>query len=319
MKQFLAINHHANACKGSQIFANHLINYTYFKLLANADEADFPAIIAFYKVFVENWNEGYIKWRSAFNASMGATRTIKNLNKELIGEKAPTWVGKIWGIYREGSVNAIKLIPHGRSDMIKGPYFSRLTGMNTLITAIGTDSLLADLKLDLQTFAARYDAGIKAQLKAQKLLADLSKEQEVLRLSTTSAMLGVEGKLTDKYFMTPERVDDFFDIAAMRRRNARSITEDGFQIMLLPVEIKLLQIRYDGTEIWKAENPGMCDICLFFSNNSDESEIPEVKYIVSAGQSITIDLKQIPSDQRFVYAANLSTEKDGTVIIYLSA
>ncbi len=319
MKQFLAINHHANACKGSQIFANHLINYTYFKLLANAAEADFPAIIAFYKVFVDIWNEGYIKYRAAFNASMGATRVIQNLNKELVGEKAPTWVVKIWGIYREGSVDAIRLIPHGRGELIKGPYFQRLSAMNTLIEAIGDDNQLADLKLDLQTFAARYDAGIKAQLKAQKLMSDLSKEQEVLRLSTTSAMLGVEGKLTDKYYMTPDRVDGFFDIGAMRRRNAKSITPDGFQIMLLPVEIKLLQLRYDGTEIWKAENPGMCDICLFFSNNSDESEIPEVKYIVSAGQSITIDLKQIPSDQRFVYAANLSREKDGMLIIYLSA
>jgi len=318
MKQFFAINHHANASKGSQLFANHLINFTYNRLLALGLDPDIALIIAFFDPYVDTWNTGYLGWHAAAHASMGATLAMNNLNDDLVKNKAPEWVGKIWGVYPEGSVKAQSLIPHARHELITGPNDIRKAGMGTLITGIGTDLALATVKTGMTNFLATYSAGITSQAAAVKLMGDLSKSQELLRLTTTEAMLKVESMLITKYFQTPENVDSFFDVAAMRRRNGKKITDDGYQFMLLPDEIKLLEARFTGKEKWLVEDTGTTDGCIFFSKSMEIGSIPEVKYEYTAGNSIIIDLSQVPIDQRFAFAANYSHTTDGEYRITLA-
>ncbi len=318
MKQYFAINRHDNLSKGSLLFGNHLFNYCYSKLIANDVDPEIAAMAAFLLVQLSDWNEGYAAWRAAALASMGATRSMKLLNKQLMTEKAPAWIVKIWSFYPEGSEKAVALIPHGRQDLITGPNLNHKVGMETLIAAIGSDTNLAALKTEMQTFVDSYVDAMLNQSKAQKLLKDLSKAQELLRVDTAEAMLCVEGSLIKKYYKTSNLVDDFFDVSAMRRRHGKKITDDGYQVFLLPDEIKLLETRFTGTEKWIAENLGTEPACLFFSKTMDASEIPQVKYEIPVGGSVPIDLSQVPSNERFVYAANLSSENDAQIKIRLS-
>jgi hypothetical protein len=311
MKQMLAKNHHRNACRGNQKFANHLANYLYNKLLADTGDPEIASIITFYLVYLTAWNEGYVKWRNALNFQMSTTDEMEILDNTLIKTKAPEWVGKIWGVYAQGTPKATALLPHGRQAIITGSYQDKISGMNTLIQGIGTDSDLLAVKTDLQSFVGTYTTTFQQHEAAMKDYKDLAKDQELLRLQVTAAMLRCEGSLTEKYWESPEKVDLYFDISAMRRRQSESKPEDPLLIELLPSEIKLIDVDYNFEEILQFTNTGIKDACVFFGNTSTITEIPDNKTVISTGQTVKIDLSTLPHDMRFAYAANLSAEDAG--------
>jgi hypothetical protein len=311
MEQFLAHNSHETACRGSQKFANHLINYLHNKLLANQDDPEILLIITFYSLYLNGWNTAYSQWRAAINFEMSTTQEMNILDKNLIEEKAPEWQGKIYSVYYEGTSNATALFPHGRQALIAGKPEEKIAGMNTLINGIGNDADLQVVKADLQTFVNLYTIKSQQHQAAMKNWKDLSKDQERLRLLTTAAMHGCEGKLTGVYWQTPEKVDLFFDIAAMRRRNSHSAKDAPLLIKLLPSEIKLIDIDYTFNDIWEVTNNGIKEACVFFGNTSNIIEIPKKKTVIDPNMSVKINLSSLASDMRFAYAANLSKEDMG--------
>jgi hypothetical protein len=311
MKQFLANNSHRSACKGSQKFANHLANYLYNKLLADTGDPEIAAIITFYLVYLNAWNESYVKWHNALNFQMSTTDQMEILDDILIKTKAPEWAGKIWGVYFQGTPKATALLPHGRKALITGSALDKIAGMNTLIAGIGTDSSLAAVKTDLETFVATYTSTSQQHQAAMKDYKELSKDQEQLRLTTTAAMLRCEGSLTEKYWETSEKVDLFFDISAMRRRQGESQPGAPLLIELLPSEIKLIDIDYTFKDIWEVTNNSDKDACVFFGKTSTITTIPDIKFVIPAGGSLQIDLSTLADDMRFAYAANLSNEDEG--------
>ncbi len=311
MRQLLAINRHKNACKGSQKFANHLINYLYNKLLANQGDADIDEIISFYIVYLQDWNENYVKWRDALNFQMSTTDEMEILDETLIKTKAPEWVGKIWGIYPQGTPKATALLPHGRKPLITGSAIDKIAGMNTLIEGIGIDASLSAVKIDITAFLTTYTGTSQQHQAAMKDLKDRSKDQGKLRLKTTAAMQRCEGSLTVKFWEDTEKVDMFFDISSMRKRHSKT-GKNGPQIFpLLPAELKLINIDYTFKDIWEVTNNGDKDACVFFGKTSTIVEIPDNKIVIPAGESVQIDLSTLASDMRFAYAANLSAEDDG--------
>lgn len=317
MKQLLAINRHNNACKGSQKFANHLINYLYNKLLANAGETDIDDIIAFYIIYLQDWNENYVKWRDALNFQMSTTDQMEILDNTLIKTKAPEWIGKIWGVYAQGTPKATALLPHGRKAFTTGSAINRIAGMNTLITGIGTDASLAAVKTDITNFVTTYTGTSQQHQAAMKDLKDRSKNQEKLRLKTTSAMLRCEGSLTVKFWEDAEKVDLFYDISSMRQRHSKTNQNAPLSVPLLPREVKLINIDYTFKDIWEVYNNGDKDACVFFGRSSSIFDIPDNKIVIPAGESVQIDLSTLAYDMRFAYAANLSAEDDGELVFVL--
>jgi hypothetical protein len=317
MKQFLAINHHENACVGSQKFANHLINYLYNKMLANAGDVDIDKLIQFYLVYLTNWNEAYVNWRDSLNFQMSTTAEMELLDIELTDTKAPEWVVKIWSIYAQGTPKATALLPHARKPIITGSAIEKISGMNTLIKGIGTDLSLKLVKDDITAFVTNYTTKSQQHAAAMKTHKDLSKDQEALRLITTAAMLHCEGGLTEKYWQTPEKVDLYFDISAMRRRQSSTTKDDAYPVELLPSEIKLIGLDYTFKDIWEVANDGEKDACIFFGKTSTITVIPAIKFVIPAGGSLQIDLSTLDAEMRFAYAANLSAEDEGTMTIVL--
>jgi hypothetical protein len=315
MKQKFALNQHANACKGNQKFANHLINYCYNKLLANEVDPQIAAIIAVYVLYVKDWNEGYVKWHDALNYQMSTTDEMEALDFELINTKAPLWVGKIWGVYPQGTPKATALLPHQRKPLITGSYQDKISGMNTLITGIGTDADLAAVKTDLETFVANYTETFQKHQAALEAYGTRAKDQEQLRLKATGAMLFCEGSLIAKYWKDPLKVDLFFDVEEMRNHKGKPKPKAPIEVLLDKSEIKLIDIDYTFKNIWEVTNDGTEDGCVFFGNTPTIIAIPEYKYTIVAGETLKIDLSVLPHDQRFAYAGNLSAAVAGKLTI----
>ena len=315
MKQYFAINHHDNISKGSQRFAHHLINYHYNKLLVKSGNPKINEIIQYYQPFVNTWNNSFIFWRSAFNTEMGSTTALNNCIDALTHVKAPKWVINVYNIYPEGSEKAKVIFPHKRKALITGTVLERITAIKTFIKLIENDVNLSTTCTDAKDFLLLFEPIFQNHEKAKGKLTELSKNQEILRISTTTAMLTNEGSLITIYSATPNMVDLFFDVSAMRQRQSKKKNKSGSVIQLMPSELKLIDIRFIGNEIWKVTNKGEKDACLFFAASNDILTIPPEQFVIHPGDSMQIDLSTISADQRFAYVANLSNEDSGMLNI----
>ncbi|MEI6854342.1 MAG: hypothetical protein WCL06_15955 [Bacteroidota bacterium] len=315
MAIYFGKNHHANVTKNNLSLANHLINYTFNKLLGEAGDEDIDALILKYTTVVKDWNHGFTAWRSAFDAQVAATVEMRHLLEILIQTKAPDWVVKVWNVYPEGSVKAKLLVPHARKPFITGSVLDKITGISTFIEKLTGEAALAAVKTDAETFLTDLTAMNVKHNKAKKALSDCSKKQNLLRISGTNALLGIEGALIAKYCETPELVDNYFAVTAMRRHDKKKLKSDGYTVFLLPDEIKLLELHFIGKEIWEVTNNGDFEACIFFGNTSTITTIPATKMVILQGESLQIDLSTLSDDMRFAYAANMSDETEGELNI----
>jgi hypothetical protein len=239
------------------------------------------------------------------------------MSEMLTKVKAPLWVGKIWGVYPQGTSRATALIPHGRQALITGTATEKISGMETLLAQIGTDPDLAALKTDVQNFLDIFRAASEHHSKAIIDLKELSRDQEHLRIKTTASMLRCQGSLILKYWEMPEKIDLFFDVSAMRNRQGEVAPNVPYLVSLHPSEIKLINLDYTFKDIWEVSNDGEKDACMFFGKTSTIVEIPDDRIVIPAGDSVQIDLSILDPEQRFAYAANLSSEDDGELLFVL--
>ena len=310
MEQYFGKNHHLNVTKDSQLLANHVCNYTMNELQAKLSDPDIADIITFYTDPLNKWNAGFVNWRSAFNLEMGTTVNQNKFIDQLTQTKAPLWVNTVLVAYPEGTDRARALIPHKREAFITGSVQQRITGIKTFIQVIGDDVTLAAIKDDAQHFLEQLNNSHVAHDGAKEALTECSKLQETLRLAVCAAMLGVEGRLITKYYQTPQMVDMFFDVSAMRR-HPKTVQAEGILVTLAPAEIKLLDIRFIGKEIYDFANKGAKDVCVFFADSSNVTTIPTNKFVIHTGTKLQIDLNTLKAEDRYAYAANMSTEDNG--------
>ncbi len=92
-------------------------------------------------------------------------------------------------------------------------------------------------------------------------------------------MLCCQGMLTAAFYQTPVKVDDYFDVSAMRQKNSKRNEQDiEYPVNLVPSELKLLDIRFVGNEIWLVTNTGEKDTVMFFGDTSTITVIPDDKF-----------------------------------------
>jgi hypothetical protein len=316
MKSLFGINHHETVSRGSFRKMNGLQEKHHALLAEGAGDPEIDDMIAFFAPFHTDWQDSYIIWKSAFDTSQGATAELKTNFASLIKEKVPAWENKIYSFYPDGSDPAKAILPNKRGPFNKGRQFDRITAIKTLATNIGNDTNLATLKTQILAFHTQILASYEKKIAAKKKVGDASKNLEPLRIDIAQAMFANEGALMKKFYLHPEKVDQYFDVAAMRHHTKPTTEEGGYDIPLQPAEIKLLDVRFDGTETWECSNEGDHDVCVFFSDTDKATAIPATDiYKILTGDTLLIELKNVPSVKRYAYAANLSLEDEGEMNI----
>ncbi len=316
MKKYFGINHHENVTKDNFKLTNSLQEKHYIKIVPEAGDADFDAMIAAFKPHHLRWIDGYANWKSAFDASIGKTIELSTMFDTLTHEKMPVWENKVYLVYPEGSAKAKALLPHKRKPYIAGAQLDRITALNSLTTSIGSDASLTAIKAEIVAFYNTIFQCYEDNGAAKKAVAKASEDLEDLRIEICQALFANEGALMIKFSANPARIDTFFDVHAMRQAAKKPSDDGGMDIDLEPLEIKLLDLHFQGTEVWAFTNNGDHDACLFFSDKPDLTEVPDTyKYVRGPDETVQVDLNTIPSTYRYAYVANLSPDDEGSVNI----
>jgi hypothetical protein len=316
MSQYLGKNSHLSVTTGNYKLTNTLQEKHYALISAEAGDADFDAMILFFKPVHLNWDTKYPAWKSAADVSQGKTREFLDLFDQYAHKKLLDWEVAIYNAHAEYTPEAKAILPNKRNPYLKGTQFARIQALLTLAENIGGDAALAATKADIIAFHDKILKVYEEHQAAMNKIKILSKDLEPLRVEVCEALYANEGSLMKKFKSTPAKVDLYFDVKSMRQSAKKPSDEGGMSVPLLPGQIELLNLQYKGTEVWQVENLAEKDVCLFFSDKDDLTQIPaDWKYIVTAELPIEIDLNTIPKDKRFVYAANLSTEDEGELNI----
>ena len=316
MISYLGRNRHETVTRNSFKLMNSLQGKHYAKIDSEAGDAFFDDMIAFFDPYKQKWESKYNSWKSASDTSQGKTKEMLLLFHDLTTTQMPKWEVEIYSNYPEHSPKAQALLPNKRTPYISGAFFDRITALSTLITNIGSDALLAVLKVEITAFRDTILACFNQSQGMRKNIGELSKDLEPIRIEISQALLADEGLLINKFFTNPEKVDGYFDVHAMRKAAKKPADEGGLSIDLMPAEIKLLNITFTNTQQWAVSNLGTFNACIFFSDKNNITEVPDAgKYIIIPGETLTIDLGTIPPTFNYVYVANLSFDVEGEVNI----
>ncbi len=254
MSQYLGKNRHLTVTKGNFKLTNTLQEKHFALIEAEAGDADFDAMILFFKPVHEKWGTKYPEWKSIADTSQGKTQLMLELFRVYAKEKLPVWEVAIYSVHPEYTPEAKAILPNKRTPYLQGTQFARIQALLTLSANIGSEAPLAATKADILDFHDQILAVYEDHVALMKKINILSKDLEPLRIEVCEALYADEGTLMKKFKSNPQKIDLYFDVASMRQTAKKPADDGGLPVPLLPSEIKLLPITYKGDELWLVSN-----------------------------------------------------------------
>jgi len=169
-------------------------------------------------------DDHYVDWTTQMAAQQGDTINLQQMLHALSNQKIKQWDVQIQNVYRQDSVEYMKLLPYRRTPFHKGAQRDRLSSVRVLSLAIGTDVALAKVKADVDSFSAKLDAAFETQKKSiaeTKLFAEKLNDSRIVVCKAQFANLGA---IMQHYVNTPEQIPAFFNQAVLRRTAQTSFT-----------------------------------------------------------------------------------------------
>ena len=174
-----------------------------------------PDILTFYNVFHPlklNYSADYLVWSTLRSGNPGNTLGVTQLLEELSGTYIREWDQAIQVIYKIKTTQYKTLFPHHRTPFQSGKTADRVSALEILIAAIGSDASLAAIKALITTFLGLLTTAIGKQSGQINSIDTALTNLDASRLEAADGLLYVYGSLLAKYFKIPITVDNFFAV-----------------------------------------------------------------------------------------------------------
>lgn len=186
-----------------------------------------PFFLAMYNLFHPihlAYKTAYDLWVSQGGKQQGKTLNIKQLLVKLANSKIKDWDIKIQSIYATNTPEYKELLPNHRKPFQRGKQVKRIQAVQALINSIGTNEALATLKTDIVSFYNLLDTAYNTQKESKSTTTNMSSGVESARIAMCVAQYANLGALIQKYAETPEEIEQYFDMKAIRRPKQLSFT-----------------------------------------------------------------------------------------------
>jgi len=191
-----------NASEISQALFDSLNGYT-------GGDARITAEKNYYKTFNDAFQPKAATQLADLQSRIESTRqvviTLAGMKTEL-----HSWILQIYNVYPEGSETANRLLEGGSTSFYSGSRAKRLIRVNALVTAIGADSDLADLKTQVQNYANALANKKSSQTSKKTIVRTDTTEINGLRDACTKAMWYVYAGLLRVFIDNPSEALAFF-------------------------------------------------------------------------------------------------------------
>ena len=141
----------------------------------------------------------------------------------------------------------------------------RVHAVKALMDAMGTDTALTAVKTDINTFYTLLDAAFTTQKGGDSSSKSKSDELEAGKVAMCVAQYANLGSLISKYAATPERIEQFFDMALIR--NPDQVLFTGH---LNAGEVyTIVKHTFDESDEVILSNPGLTPLKFYLSETQN--------------------------------------------------
>jgi hypothetical protein len=248
-------------------FLNALNLSTYHEKALKNGQTD-PAISALYTTYHpihDKYETAYNKWKAQGGVQQGDTLNESQLLELLRSTKIQQWDTQVQIKYPQNTPQYKKLFPNRRKPFQNGKQAEITEALHALMTNISTDTALSATYEDIDDFYTQlYNAGGQ-QKSNQSSLKKISSELEIARVAMCDAQFADLGALIQKFSSTPKRIEDFFDLALLRRK-----PQSVFQGQLKPSEIMtIVKHTFVETNELKLFNNGASQLKFYLAHGKN--------------------------------------------------
>jgi hypothetical protein len=231
----------------------------------------------------------YLGYKTAYDNrfAQGGIQRSETLNVEqllrlLLSSKIRQWDIRIQNVYPLDTVGYKRLLPNRRQPFQHGTQTERITAVKALTQNMGTDTKLAEVKTDIDTFYDQIDKALISQKGSLSSTKDKSSELETNRVAMSVGMYANLGTFIDKYAATPEKIEKFFDLETIR-----NIQQVVFTGTLKPGEVyNIVKHTFGVDDEVLLFNPGTAPLKFYLSNLPDAKSGDTAVTVVSGEQVV---------------------------------
>ncbi len=281
------------------------------KLTANAGDPDIAAIKTDYLPVHTAFITALNQLNSKLGLYHGKTQTFEEMLQELSSEKINEWRGQVFAIFPEGTPNATAIFPRDRQPFQQDTYDERVEAVETLSITLAT--YIA--KPTLVALAVVVDAYYITLSGARALQQTDEGSVDTLRTNLKAAhklmcdgMYKDLGLLMAKYYQTPERVADFYDLTLIRDtgEDAPVVVEGTINTGQVINVSALLpdNLNVNDDTVIRLINKSAVPVSLEFYSANGPADLPPAgpQFTVAGGGT----LEKILSDFKFSIYPNLN-------------
>ncbi len=182
------------------------------RLLNGKDDAEVLTYYNDFNPYFLTFKSCYSIWDSLRSSNPGNTLGLLQLLEILAGTKIKAWDIALQNIYNNETTQYKSILPHHRTPFQSGQVNKRVTALENLIIALGTDASLATLKTSVSAFLTQLNAAIALQ---HNQLIGINKAIVNLEAAIDKAAdiaFGIFGKFITKFAATPKLIDAYFPV-----------------------------------------------------------------------------------------------------------
>jgi hypothetical protein len=179
-----------------------------------------PFILALFNAFHpfhEDFQNTYGIWKAQVGVNQGSTLKLGQLLKQLSSTRIKNWDNQIQIKYPQNTPEYVQLLPNRRTPFQKGKQSKKIDALGALAKNLSTDPSLNALFEEVDDFNVKVIAAAGQQKTNRSTNKGIVNELETIRVAMCIAMYANLGGLIQKYAAAPEKIEQFFDLALLRR------------------------------------------------------------------------------------------------------
>ncbi len=302
---------------GSYSHAREIFTSFDNKLFAGIADPDVDELYTLNHPFFLDFEEAFLGWDGLKTSNIGITQGVVECVDELAGIKIQEWDTAIQQHYIQSSAHYKVLLPKRRKTFQTGTIIGRVNAINSLITAIGTDPLLATVKASVIAFLVLLTAARTKQTNQSNAIDAALLAMENARINQGSYMLYVYASLLKIHYLNPTDIDIFFPVDLLTKKPQITFVRKLTNMLVKYLFRRKLDIL---KQVIKTINGSDNIVRIYFTNGITTTLQPGDPFIEmqprSAG-SYDPALMNYADDRRHCYVQNMAAgEANISVSIY---
>lgn len=253
-------------------------------------------------------------WKGQGGMQQGDTLSLKQ-KLEQLSKNVGKWMDKIDDIHEQDTPRFKQLFPHMRVPFQSGKQENRISAVQALITNIGDEDELQEVKGEIEIF---YDSLTATRNTQKQSIGETDEKVQALeaqRILLGQTLYKILGRLMTEYATDPLQIEPIFDLSLIRQQEQTVFTDN----ILEPNKTQFIVRRhFKEGQFVKLMNTGNTELKFYLAKKKDDAP-GNVSATLSPGVETTVLASALGNiaEQRNLMVRNMSEELDGAYEVEL--